>query len=1234
MVLGDGSARRALRTALAFLLVSALAPERLEPCAGSPLCSCRVSHMSCTAVPLHRFPEWPRIELQHLDISMSNLEVISESALDGLRLQTLVLVANRFHYIESQAFSTMANTLASLDLGYNEFTEIPEQGFKDLKVLNWLNMQNNYIAEVSPEVKWHHLENTLTSLSLSSNQITQLKSQALTSLTHLLQLDLEGNYLRSISPDSLPTSLTVLKLSNNFLHEISFDLLYNLPRLQMLHVRHNSIIFEVNSNSIKNKTKKLEKLDLSNNNINDTSKILIFREIQIRQIILDLNELTIIPRLLFTNNRIERLSISYNKLTSIYRDVFISLKNSLEHLEIEHNKLTHLPDTLAQVSRLRHLSLAYNQLEESPLLPSRIQTLSLAGNFLTAIPSALQALEPGSIRYLDLSYNRISYLLPTEFREWSFSLGTLNLKGNRIAQIYKNVFPASMPLKEINLSFNDLYYIHPQSFSNLTGSLHILESSATIFSGYFPFEIEDGLENLNWLSFDNNDFHILKLSDMSYFPSLKYLNLDYNRIVEIIVDDEILNVSLTLNNIRISYNFLNFIPTKTFSHIPELRNLDLSYNRINNLTKNSFTNLPNLRYLSLAGNLIDYIEVETFVNLPKLEILELQANNLTYLSLYSFYNISNQYTTLTLNISKNNVKFIEGDATVFINIFDGSYNDFHDVPNIFFMSVESTIRQIILSHNKITHISNEAFGQSVYLEILDLHKNGISIIKRKSFTDLISLQILDLSFNSIYQLSVEQFYNLHKLRYLKLDHNNLRLLPRDVFKNTVIEHLDLSYNEISLFPVTALSQIGFTLRYLDLSKNRLEYLDSNIFRNTQFLSNLNLGHNLLTVLSDNTFSCLGALRQLDLSFNSIKANFKELFHNLPKLRHLNLANLSLKSVPYLPLTNLTSLNLTSNYITSLKETEVKRLLNLRHLDLSHNRLTSIVPKMWVHLKNLNLLDISYNPIVRITPNSFKSLNNLSYLNLNGLKYLDIIDQDSFRPLISLRSLHIQTWSTINHSNFRIANITSCLPSLYKLVIHCTDEEIDKQLHGIDARRIRYLEIRGTNLHRISDDAFESFANSQEIFIRISETSITKLPAAFMKHLSQVPQLGIDVSYNQISRLDPAIFYPNFTSWSHVATKLLSGGLILTGNPLRCECELAWLGAWMRRWLQENEVGTELRRAVRSATCKDQLGRRVPLLQLRADEAECHASALSSDAQPNYTNIIYTITLTLWALVLR
>ncbi|XP_068631782.1 chaoptin-like [Battus philenor] len=1230
MVLGDEVLGRVFQRAalVACLLVGALTPEPLEPCTRSPLCSCRTAHMSCIAVPLHRFPEWPRIELQHLDISMSNLEIIAESALDGLHLQTLVLVANRLHHIENHAFSSMANTLASLDLGYNDFTEVPYEGLKDLKVLNWLNLQNNNIASIGTDTRWYHLEETLTSLSLSNNQISELSEKSLTSLNHLLQLDLEGNFLRKIDSNSLPSSLTVLKLSNNFIKIIPCDLIHNVPRLQSLHIRHNMLNFEIDSLCINNKTKKIEKIDLSNNKINDDTEFFILKEFQIRQIILDLNELTVVPKSLLTNNRIEKLSISYNRLRSIFHDVFLSVKNTLEHFEVEHNNLSYLPRSLTQVVRLRHMSLAYNQFEESPSLPPRIQTLSLAGNFLTAIPSALQKLEPGSIRFLDLSYNRISILYTSDFQDWSTSLSSIILKGNRIAQIYNNVFPAQMPIKEINLSFNDLYYIHPECFSNLTGSLSILESSSTLFSGHFPFAIDEGLEKLNWLSFDNNDFYILKLLDMAALPQLRYLNLDNNRIVDVIIEDTY-NLSLSITNLRLSYNFLSYIHNSTFNFMPDLRNLDLSNNRINNLTKYSFYDLSNLRYLSLANNVLDFVEENTFVNLPKLEIVELQNNNLTYFSLNSLRNVSNIHTTFTLNISRNQISIVEGKSDIPVSIFDGSYNRLKEVPNNFFSSMETSIRQIILSYNKITYIPNEVFGESPFLEILDLHRNKINNIKRKSFTRLLSLQILDFSYNAVSQLSVEQFCNLSRLKYLKMDHNNLRLLPRDVFKNTIIEHLDISYNEISLFPVTALSQIGFTLRFLDLSHNRIEYLDNNIFRNTQFLLSLNLRNNLLTVLSDNTFSSLGSLRRLDLSSNLIKANFKELFHNLPNLRHLNLANVSLKSVPYLPLANLTILNLTSNYIDSFKETDVKSLVSLRHLDVSRNHLTSLLPNMWFHLSNLNTLDISHNPIERITINSFKWLSNLSYLNIVGLNQLDVIYPDSFRPLISLRSLQLQTSPAIN-----LSNLTLSLPSLSKLVIYWTDEKMDRQLHGIDAKNIRYLEIKGTRLYNITDDAFQSFAENQEIFIKITETSITSLPNKFMKHLGLIPQLGLDLSYNKIENLNPAIFYPNFTSWSHVATKLLSGGLILTGNPLLCECELNWLGAWLRRWFQENEAGSELRRAVRDAFCMDKNNRRVPLLQLRADEAECHASALSSDAQTSYMNIIYKVIITLWMLVLR
>ncbi|GBP92905.1 Chaoptin [Eumeta japonica] len=1166
-------------------------------------------------------PDWPSIELQHLDISMSNLEIVPESALDGLRLQTLVLVANKLSHIEPHAFSSMATTLASLDLGYNEFTEIPQQSLKDLKVLNWLNLQNNKISALGPDVRWHGAEESLTSLSLGNNQLTQLRPQAFTSLRRLLQLDLEGNHLRSISQDSLPQSLTLLKLSNNFLHEFSCNLFHHLSRLQAVHLRHNAIDFDNNATCSTNRTKRLDKLDLSNNNLNDSSEIGFLWGFQTRQIILDLNELSFVPRVVYASGHVEKLSISYNKLVGVHRDVFVALRNCLEHLELEHNRLVEVPDSLGDAIRLRHLSLSYNRLTGLYRLPPRLHSLSLAGNFLPSVPRALRTIDAASLRYLDLSYNRISHLLPDEFRDWSGGLATINLRGNRIAQIYKNVFPESMPIKEINLSFNDLYYVHPQAFANVTSSLHVLESSSTLFSGIFPFETEGELDNLGWISFDNNDFHILKLSEIAMFPNLRYVNLDYNRIIDVTLEGDYENISLSVSNVRLAYNFIGSIQGKTFVNMPELRNLDLSYNRINNLTRRSFSNLPNLRYLSLAGNVIDTIETETFTNIPKLEILELQENNISQFSLSSLYNVSNNEATFTLNISRNRIKYLDGDQDVYISILDCSFNDLIQVPNNFFAAFYSSIRQIILSHNKLNHISQDTFGELTNLEILDLHKNEISMLKKKSFSELTSLQILDLSHNAVSQLSVEQFNNLNKLRYLKLDHNSLRLLPRDVFKNTIIEHLDLSHNDLALFPATALSQIGFTLRFLDLSSNRVEYLDSNIFRNTPFLLDLNLGRNFLTVLSDNTFSSLAGLRQLDLSFNSIKANFKELFHNLPNLRHLNLANISLKSVPYLPLTNLTSLNLTLNCINSFKESDLKRLVNLRQLDLSHNRLTSLVPKMWLHLTNLNRLDVSYNRIMRITPNSFKWLSNLSHLNLMGLKYLDIIDQDSFRPLVSLRSLHVQSWSSVNHGTFRLANLTAALPTLHKLVVYWTDDFLVDQLHGIDARNIRYLEIRGPSLKRIYDDAFDPFADYHELFLRITETSLTELPIEFMKHLGRIQQLGLDLSFNRLTSLNPAIFYPNFTSWSQVATKLLSGGLILTGNPLRCECELSWLGAWLRRWLQENEAGGELARTVRAAACIDHLGRATPLLQLRADEAECHASALSSDAHPTHTHLL-------------
>lgn len=103
--------------------------------------------------------------LLHVEIAGAGLLGLDGGALDALRLQSLALPDNRLHILPDKTFrcvhkhnnpikmiimtlniiyifdSSMATTLSSLDLGYNEFSEIPLSTLKALKILNWLNMQ-------------------------------------------------------------------------------------------------------------------------------------------------------------------------------------------------------------------------------------------------------------------------------------------------------------------------------------------------------------------------------------------------------------------------------------------------------------------------------------------------------------------------------------------------------------------------------------------------------------------------------------------------------------------------------------------------------------------------------------------------------------------------------------------------------------------------------------------------------------------------------------------------------------------------------------------------------------------------------------------------------------------------------------------------------------------------------------------------------------------------------------
>jgi hypothetical protein len=88
----------------------------------------------------------------------------------------------------------------------------------------------------------------------------------------------------------------------------------------------------------------------------------------------------------------------------------------------------------------------------------------------------------------------------------------------------------------------------------------------------------------------------------------------------------------------------------------------------------------------------------------------------------------------------------------------------------------------------------------------------------------------------------------------------------------------------------------------------------------------------------------------------------------------------------------------------------------------------------------------------------------------------------------------------------------------------------------------------------------------------------------------------------------------------------AGGLQLSGNPLECDCEIAWLSLWLRRWLRESrqihtasqsdarQLRTIAGRAVCTETTELYSSDRA-LLNLGAPSTACQASALSRGPGP-------------------
>jgi LRR receptor-like serine/threonine-protein kinase FLS2 len=314
------------------------------------------------------------------------------------------------------SFISNASQLTELDVGYNSFSGLIPKALGNLRLLQWLGLQNNNLT----------IEYSTPDFNFFSS---------LSNFAYLIHLDLSYNPLNSVLPSSignLSTSLQYLHMDNckiegiipreisNLSNLVSLSLELNelarripttverLHKLQALYLDDNRLEGSIPSNLCH--LESLFKLYLGGNELSGPIPTCVNNLTSLRYLYLDSNQLTsMIPLSLWSLKYILEVDLSSNSLSGSLSFEIGNLK-VLRVLELSRNQLSgHIPTTMAGLKDITNLSLTNNQLEGS--IPKSfgalvsLEFLDLSCNNLSGeIPKSLEALS--YLKYLNVSFNR------------------------------------------------------------------------------------------------------------------------------------------------------------------------------------------------------------------------------------------------------------------------------------------------------------------------------------------------------------------------------------------------------------------------------------------------------------------------------------------------------------------------------------------------------------------------------------------------------------------------------------------------------------------------------------------------------------------------------------------------------------------------------------------------------------------------------------------------------------
>ncbi|KAJ9560949.1 hypothetical protein OSB04_006109 [Centaurea solstitialis] len=522
--------------------------------------------------------------------------------------------------------------LTYLELSVNSFEKgcLPEWLVKLTKLKELYATRMNLSGEIPPFLA------NLTKLIIFDMRINSLCGRIPSSFMNLTQLStirLRQNHLQGPISSSFSNfkSLQVLSLSDNsFSGRVELNWFARLSELKALILGRNKISFVATNNYTNDTFPQLDHLDLSSCNLKEFPPFLRFQH-KIKKLFLNDNQIHgLIPEWVWNNSRetLEMINLADNFITGFHQH-------------------QHFPS----LTRLKYFVIGQNLLHgRLPVPPRTTEVYSARNNNLEGeIPPLICQVK--SLRFLSLSSNNITGILPPCFGSLSNSLFEFDLSKNKLQGTMMDSFKQDNRLRSIDLSGNQFVGQVPKSLTNCS-NLEVLSLGDNFLDDVFPFWLGTLVElqvlilrsnkfygEIQGLTITSSQFPKLRIIDLSnngfsgqlphkYFQSWKAMKVVRNG------QSSYMKSNVTLDGFvqEVQYSMtITYKSFKTkFEHILKiLVAIDLSCNKLEGEIPQSLQDLYGLQSLNLSNNHFTGHVLSSLGKLKNLEALDLSRNKLS-----------------------------------------------------------------------------------------------------------------------------------------------------------------------------------------------------------------------------------------------------------------------------------------------------------------------------------------------------------------------------------------------------------------------------------------------------------------------------------------------------------------------------------------------------------------------------------------------------------------------------